>query len=106
MTMMRARFAICLGLAAKAVPPEAKTQARGVVEETGRLELRQGDRIILIGNTLAELKKWVDGFYKTNPRASRPPEAEGARGPGRRLADEVAPPGRRPVRARPTDPAD
>src|SRR3982750_2917087 len=52
MMMMRARFAICLALAAAAALPIASSQARA--DDAAKLELRKGDRIILIGNTLAE----------------------------------------------------
>jgi glucose/arabinose dehydrogenase len=60
MTMMRARFAICLALASMAVIPLASSEAQA--DDAAKLELRKGDRIILIGNTLAERMQYFGNF--------------------------------------------
>src|SRR3954452_5840041 len=60
MTMMRARFATCLALAAMALMPLTSTEARA--DDAAKLELRKGDRIILIGNTLAERMQYFGNF--------------------------------------------
>ncbi len=54
--MMRAQFAIGLALAASALIPTASA------EEAPRLDLRKGDRVILIGNTLAERMQYFGNF--------------------------------------------
>src|SRR5437764_3730572 len=58
--MMRPRFAICLALAAAAVMPLASAGAQA--DDAAKLELHQGDRIILIGNTLAERMQYFGNF--------------------------------------------
>ena len=58
--MTRARLAICLALAAMAVPLAASA-GRGPTTPP-KLELHKGDRIILIGNTLAERMQYFGNF--------------------------------------------
>src|SRR4051794_31347671 len=70
-TMMRPRFAIGLTLAVAAFA----AAARGASADPGpRLELRRGDRIIIIGNTLAERMQYF-GHFETLLQ-SRFPELE------------------------------
>ncbi|WP_435005110.1 PVC-type heme-binding CxxCH protein [Tundrisphaera lichenicola] len=58
--MMRARFAICAVLATMAALPIASNSARA--EDAAKLTLNKGDRIILIGNTLAERMQYFGNF--------------------------------------------
>ena len=58
--MMRARHAIRFALAA--IPLLTIGSARTVAADPAKLELRQGDRIILIGNTLAERMQYFGNF--------------------------------------------
>jgi glucose/arabinose dehydrogenase len=56
--MIRARIAFCLALASMAAMPIASTRA----DDSPKLELKKGDRIILIGNTLAERMQYFGNF--------------------------------------------
>jgi glucose/arabinose dehydrogenase len=56
---MRARFAIGCALVAAALSPAAE---RAAADEGRRLELHKGDRVILIGNTLAERLQYFGHF--------------------------------------------
>ena len=58
--MMRARIAICFALASMAMPPMTSTTVRA--DDSTKLELNKGDRIILIGNTLAERMQYFGNF--------------------------------------------
>jgi glucose/arabinose dehydrogenase len=58
--MMRARIAIGVALAVSAMLPMASTSARA--DDPTKLELKKGDRIILIGNTLAERMQYFGRF--------------------------------------------
>ena len=58
--MMRARIAIRVALAISAILPMASAWA--AADEAARLELKKGDRIILIGNTLAERMQYFGHF--------------------------------------------
>jgi glucose/arabinose dehydrogenase len=58
--MMRARLAIRFALAAISLLSIAPSW--GLADEPPRLELRKGDRIILIGNTLAERMQYFGNF--------------------------------------------
>ena len=58
--MMRASFAICFALAVSAMTTVASTRAEA--DDSTKLEPRKGDRIILIGNTLAERMQYFGNF--------------------------------------------
>jgi len=60
MTMMRARLAIWFALAVSGAIPSNPSPARA--EDAPKLELRRGDRILLIGNTLAERMQYFGNF--------------------------------------------
>ena len=55
--MMRARIAICVALAISAMMPTTTS-----ADDSTKLELKKGDRIILIGNTLAERMQYFGHF--------------------------------------------
>ncbi len=57
--MMRPRLAIWLALA---TAPLLAAPGRAAADDAPKLELRQGDRIILIGNTLAERMQYFGNF--------------------------------------------
>jgi glucose/arabinose dehydrogenase len=58
--MMRSRIAICLALALMAALPITSNRANA--DDSPKLELKKGDRIILIGNTLAERMQYFGNF--------------------------------------------
>jgi glucose/arabinose dehydrogenase len=58
--MMRARIATCFALASMAILAMDSSTARA--DEPAKLELKKGDRIILIGNTLAERMQYFGNF--------------------------------------------
>src|SRR5271156_6699507 len=58
--MMRARIATCFMMASIAILLMSSTRARA--DEPAKLELKKGDRIILIGNTLAERMQYFGNF--------------------------------------------